>query len=69
MKTQEELDSAILARTIEIKEKFPELAKYIQEMPITIPNKENPNVDLKALEDYLNSLNLLVEDYEKTHSK
>ena len=37
MKTEKELNADILKKTLMIQEKFPELSKYIEEMPITIP--------------------------------
>ena len=42
MKTIKELDAAILEITLKIKEQYPELSKYMLEMPDTIPNIENP---------------------------
>jgi len=65
MKTEKELDAAILKITIEIKEQYPELSKYILEMPVTIPNVENPKMNCELLQDYYNSLEVLVKDYVK----
>ena len=48
---------------MKIKEKFPELSKYILEMPVTIPNMENPEITRKALQEYYDSLNVLLKDY------
>lgn len=67
MKTEKQLNTAILEITMKIKEKFPELSKYILEMPVTIPNMENPEVNRKALQDYYNSLDILLKDYIKNH--
>lgn len=70
MKTEKELDAAILKITLKIKEQYPELSKYISEMPVTIPNMENPKMDIKALQDYHDSLDILLKDYIKNqHSK
>jgi hypothetical protein len=38
MKTGKELNAAILKITMIIQEKFPELSKYISEMPETVPD-------------------------------
>jgi hypothetical protein len=65
MKTIKELDSAILEITMKIKEKYPELSKYILEMPETIPNIENPEMNRKVLQDYYDSLDILLKDYIK----
>jgi len=70
MKTEKELDAAILKITLKIKEQYPELSKYISEMPVTIPNMENPKMDVKALQDYYDSLDILLKDYIKNqHSQ
>lgn len=63
MKTEKQLNSDILEITMEINEKFPELSKYILEMPATIPNMENPEITRKALQEYYDSLNVLLKDY------
>lgn len=63
MKTEQQLNSDILEITMEIKEKFPELSKYILEMPVTIPTIENPEITRKALQEYYESLNVLLKDY------
>lgn len=66
MKTEKELNAAILKKTLMIQEKFPELSKYIEEMPITIPIS-NPEINIKKLVDYNNSLDNLIEKYTKNH--
>ncbi|WP_269241833.1 hypothetical protein [Flavobacterium limnophilum] len=65
MKTEKELDIAILQITMKIKEHYPELSKYILEMPVTIPNAEKPKMNRELLQDYYNSLEVLVKDYVK----
>jgi CxxC motif-containing protein len=67
MKTEKELNAAILKTTLIIQEKFPELSKYIEEMPITIP-VNNPEVTIKNLTNYNNSLENLIEKYAQNHS-
>lgn len=69
MKTEKELNTAILDITMKIKEQFPELSKYITEMPVTIPNMENPEINRKALQDYYNSLEILLKDYVENNNK
>ena len=63
MKTEDELSNAILEITMKIREQYPELSKYIQEMPVTIPNVENPKMNLKTLQEYHTSLAVLLKDY------
>lgn len=68
MKTEKELNDDILKITMTIKESFPELSKYIEEMPITIPNNSNPEINIKSLKDYYDSLDNLMKKYAKNHS-
>ncbi len=68
MKTEKELNSDILKLTMTIQDKFPELTKYIAEMPVTIPDTENPEINIKILKDYYNSLEALLNKYESNHS-
>ena len=69
MKTEKELDIAILKITMKIREQFPELSKYFLEMPVTIPNVENPEMNRKTLQDYYDSLDILLKDYIENQSK
>ena len=69
MKTEKQLNASILDITMKIKEQFPELSKYILEMPVTIPNMENPEINRKALQDYYNSLRIMLKDYVENHIK
>jgi hypothetical protein len=66
MKTEKELNAEIIKKTLMIQEKFPELSKYIEEMPITIPTN-NPEINIKNLVDYNNSLENLIEKYAENH--
>jgi hypothetical protein len=66
METEKELNAAILRKTLMIQEKFPELSKYIEEMPITIPTN-NPEISIKNLVDYNNSLDNLIKKYAENH--
>ena len=66
MTTEKELNAAILKKTLMIQEKFPELSKYIEEMPITTP-VSNPEITIKSLANYHNSLESLMEKYAENH--
>lgn len=63
------LSSRILKITMLIKEHYPELSKYIEEMKETIPDKKNPEITLKNLRAYYNSLQSMVRKYMKDHPK
>ena len=68
MKTEKELNADILKITMLIQDKFPELSKYITEIPITIPNVTTPEITVKILQDYYNSLDTMLKDYDENHS-
>lgn len=65
MKTENEISKDIIATTLGIQKDFPELSKYIIEMPVTIPNVANPKITADNLKDYNESLNALVTKYSK----
>lgn len=53
----------------EIEENYPELQKYLEEMPQTLSDEENKvgKMDEKALKDYLESLKSMVKKYKEEH--
>ena len=65
MKTKVELERDILNITTTIHQKFPELTKYIVEMPQN--NFEEGEINTKILEDYYQSLEELINNYANTH--
>lgn len=67
MKTEKQLNADILEMTMEIQEQFPELSKYIAEMPVTIPNTATPEITTKILQEYYDSLVILLKDYTINH--
>jgi hypothetical protein len=67
MVTVHELNTAILTITMKIMEKSPELSKYLEEMAVTIPDKNSPEITLKILKEYHHSLKTLLLKYEQEH--
>jgi hypothetical protein len=63
MQTEKEVNSKILKITMSIQEKYPELSKYLLEMPMTIPDVTNPEINIKVLNDYVNSLEVFYKRY------
>jgi hypothetical protein len=63
MKTEEEINADILKITLVIQENYPELSKYIAEMPVTVPDCNHPDINLKNLDEYYQSLFELVKNY------
>lgn len=45
MKTKSALNKAILETKREIQDNYPELSKFVDEMTITIPDKETPEIN------------------------
>lgn len=67
MYNEKELTDAILKITMTINEKFPELLKYVNEMQVSVPDADNPEINIKNLADYKESLESLLKKYEKNH--
>jgi len=56
METEMDLNSKIFRITRLIKDKYPELSKYLVEMQIILRNEENPQETLKNLQAHYDSL-------------
>lgn len=67
MKTEKELNEAILEITVKIRTDYPELLKYLEEIPLTIPVVSNPEINVKTLTDYYESLENIVKKYVPNH--
>jgi hypothetical protein len=67
MKTEAELNENIVKMTMTIRNEFPELMKFLSEMPVTIPNSESPEINVKILQDYYDSLEDLLRKYAPNH--
>jgi len=67
LKEKEELNSKIMEITLKIKERYPELSIYLNEMTITIPDEEHPDVTIKNLNTYYNSLSSMLNNYILEH--
>jgi hypothetical protein len=65
--TENELNTKILKITMTIKDKYPELSKYIEEMPVTVPDEKHPEITTKNLKAYYDSLNSVLSSYIAEH--
>jgi hypothetical protein len=63
-----ELEEAILDILKKIRNEFPELIKYINEMPLSISRSNRESITNKELEAYFNSLYEIYSEYSITHS-
>jgi ubiquinone/menaquinone biosynthesis C-methylase UbiE len=68
MKTKQEILEAITQLTFEIETENPELYRYLDEAPETLPSQEHPKMDAEALNNYLEGLNQLYRKYKETHT-
>jgi NADH dehydrogenase len=66
MNKETELTNKIISLTMMMEAKYPELSKYIDEMPITIPIETHPEVNIENLENYHNSLLSMVDGYKSS---
>ncbi len=66
---EKELNSKILKITLRINDQYPELSKYLEEMPVTVPVDKRPEITLKNLSAYYESLNVLLNKYIKEHPR
>jgi hypothetical protein len=69
MKTLQDIENQIITLTTSIEVNYPELYETLDENPITIPSKVHPDMNIKIMEDYLESLKQILKQYTKTHNK
>lgn len=67
MKTKPELEQDIIQITMKIDTEFPELSKYLKEIPFKATHKDKEVISIENLKDYYNSLMEMVGEYAKTH--
>lgn len=49
--------------SLKLEDQEMEFSKYIEEMPLIVPNAKNPEIALKKLERYYDSLKLILNEY------
>jgi hypothetical protein len=62
-----DLNSKIMSITLAISDQYPELSAFLEEMPATIPNEDNPEMTLSHLLAYYESLNSILNNYKLEH--
>ena len=67
MESQNDLNDSIRLTTLKIQEEYPELIKYMNEIPRSFLSKTEKGVNNKELKAYLDSLNNLLETYAEEH--
>lgn len=67
-KTMNQSAQMILQTTMLIQLEYPELSKFLEEMPVTIPDMKEPVMSREILNDYNDSLTILLAKYASSHS-
>ena len=67
METENNLNEKIMVVINRIKNKHPELLKYLDEMPMTIPKENNPEINITILKEYYESLEKIEKEIDKSH--
>lgn len=67
MKEMREIISEIVLLTNQIETEYPELYRFLEEQPMTIPAEDKPEIDRETLENYLIGLRQLLEHYVQEH--
>ena len=58
-----DLNLKIMRVTQEIKDHYPELTKFLEEMPVTVPDEKDATIKLRSLKSYYDSLNSILNNY------
>tara|TARA_R110000868_G_scaffold390234_4_gene659816 strand:- start:951 stop:1154 length:204 start_codon:yes stop_codon:yes gene_type:complete len=67
MESQIGLNYNIRLTTLKIQEEYPELIKYLNEIPRNFLSNGKKEINNKELKGYLDSLNTLLKTYAKKH--
>ena len=60
MKNLQSILTQITQLTTNIETNYPELYRFLDENPMTIPSMNHPHIDSKVMQDYLESLKQLL---------
>jgi len=66
MQMEKALNAKILKITLKLQNEYPEIYANLEEMPVTIPDSNDPEVNLTNLKKYYNSLEIILKNYIKT---
>lgn len=68
-KIEKDLNAKILNINMIIKDHYPQLSQYLEEMPETVPSESDPEITLNHLKSYYESLNSILEKYKADDQK
>ena len=63
MKTPLDIKNDMLINTAALLDRFPLLAKYVNEIPVPLPETGAPEIAIQNLKEYNNSLGILLKKY------
>ncbi|MBK8627628.1 MAG: hypothetical protein IPN86_19300 [Saprospiraceae bacterium] len=66
-KTNIEWTQDIIRITTEIKTNYPELSKYVDEMPVSLNSINAEDKSPNNMKEYYESLEMLIKKYKETH--
>lgn len=66
---EKDLNARILKITMMIMDHYPELSQYLEEMPVTVPSENDPEMNLNLLQSYYESLISLLKKYKVDYTK
>lgn len=64
MTFEKDVNEKIMTITMKIQKEHPELSKYLNELPETIPIENDPEINTKVLSNYYESLVKLLSTYK-----
>jgi hypothetical protein len=67
--TEKDMNLKILNITMTINEQYPELSKFLEEMPVSIPDKNSSEITLINLHAYYDSLMSVLNKYILEHPR
>lgn len=67
MKDLHQLMVEITQLTLKMETDYPELYKFLDENPMTIPSEKHPAIDKEALVSYLETLRQLLKNHIQSH--
>lgn len=63
METEEMINAKIFKIIALIQTRHPELSKYLNELPVTIPVEDHPKINIKILKEYYESLEDILKNF------
>jgi hypothetical protein len=67
--TEKDMNLKILNITMTINEQYPELSIFLEEMPVSIPDKNSPEITMINLHAYYDSLMSILNKYILEHPR